>query len=143
MLKGSDVKLRVAAPNQIILIGPIRTGKTTVGQLLAASLSCPFTSLDEFEQAYTRPVGYDPAIAKDLLSTQGLLRYYAYRRSFFDEAVVRFLANHTEGVLELGGGHPIVPDPEKQARITAALHPYNRVILVLPTPDLHESVRGC
>jgi len=130
----------VTTPNQIILIGPIRAGKTTLGKLLAASLSCSFTSLDEYEQIYTQPVGYDPVIAEDLLSTQGLLKYYTYRRSFFDEAVVQFLASHPEGVLELGGGHPIVPDPDKQARIAAALRPYNRVILVIPTPDLHESV---
>jgi hypothetical protein len=71
---------------------------------------------------------------------QGIAAWYAYRRDFFDEAVVRFLAEHRHGVLELGGGHPILPDEQKQARVKEALASCRNVVLLLPVPDLVRSL---
>ena len=119
----------------IILIGPIGVGKTTIGELLAQRLDCPFTSLDTAERSYTEKVGYDDVYARGILESKGLLAYYAYRRSFFDEAVVRFLADYADGILELGGGHPIVPDQDKQQRIADVLLPFQNVFLLMPSPD--------
>jgi shikimate kinase len=125
----------------IILIGPMKAGKTTVGRLLAEKLACPFTSLDRLERGYTVPVGFDESEAAAIHQQQGVLAWYSYRRAFFDEAVVRFLAEYTTGVLELGGGHPIVPDEAKQQRIAEALASYRHVILLLPTPDIQEALK--
>jgi shikimate kinase len=130
----------LAAPNQIILIGPCRCGKTTIGTMLAERLGNPFVSLDAVERDYTIPAGYDPARAEELGKSGVPLAGYGYRRMFFDAAVIGFLADHPEGVLELGGGHPIIPDRDKQARVIEALRPYNRVVLLLPMADLKESV---
>jgi hypothetical protein len=52
-----------------------------------------------------------------------------------------FLASHEHGVLDLGGGHPIVPDRDKQAVIKKALAPYEHVFLLMPASDHHESIR--
>lgn len=125
----------------ITLIGPMKAGKTTVGKLLAERLACPFISLDRLERDYTIPAGFDENEAAAIHQQQGGLAWYTYRRAFFDEAVVRFLAEHTVGVLELGGGHPIVPDEAKQQRIAEALAPYHQVVLLLPTPDIRESLK--
>jgi hypothetical protein len=127
-------------PNQIILIGPCNAGKSTIGKMLAARLGAPFVSLDSVERKYTVPAGYDPDRAEEIGKSGVPFAGYGCRRMFFDAAVVGFLADYREGVLELGGGHPIIPDPEKQARVTEALRPYNRVVLLLPTPDLRESM---
>ena len=59
-------------------------------------------------------------MAAALQTEQGDLAWYTYRRSFFDAVVVQFLAEHAHGILELGGGHPILPDDEKQSRDVAA-----------------------
>jgi hypothetical protein len=104
-------------------------------------LDCPFISLDRLERTYTAAVGFDETKAAELQRQQGDLAWYSYRRTFFDEAVVRFLAGHAEGVLELGGGHPIAPDETRQQRINQALAPYRHVILLLPSPDLGESLK--
>ena len=37
----------------IILIGPLKAGKTTIGTRLAARLDCSFVSLDRLEKQYT------------------------------------------------------------------------------------------
>lgn len=124
----------------IIFIGPIGAGKTTIGKMIAEKLSIPFYSLDEEEKQYTTPIGYTDA-QYDLIKEQhGPFPAYEYARGFFDEAVVRFLAAHTDGVLDLGGGHPVVPDPQKQRKIDKALEPYANIILLMPSQDLEESL---
>jgi hypothetical protein len=130
----------LTAPNQIILIGPCGCGKSTIGTMLAERLGSPFVSLDRVERDYTIPAGYDPARAEELGKSGVPFAGYNYRRMFFDAAVHGFLADYSEGVLEMGGGHPIIPDRDKQARVIEALRPYNRVVLLLPTADLRESV---
>lgn len=130
----------LAKPNQIILIGPCNVGKSTIGKMLAERLGAPFVSLDTVERKYTLPAGFDPKRAEELDESGVPLAGYGYRRMFFDAAVIGFLADHREGVLELGGGHPIIPDREKQERVIAALRTYPRVVLLLPTADLKESI---
>ncbi|HUM68963.1 MAG TPA: shikimate kinase, partial [Chloroflexota bacterium] len=107
----------------IILIGPVFAGKSTVGKLLAEKLGWSFVSLDGLERGYIRSAGYDEAVVAAIREAEGPFAGYSYRRQFFDTAVTQFLAEHHSGVLELGGGHPIVPDPVKQERINQALAP--------------------
>ena len=131
-----------AADNEpIILIGPMKAGKTTVGQLLAAWLHCSFSSLDRVERHYTEAFGFDAHLADTIQHTQGDWAWYSYRRQFFAEAVVQFLAEHASGVLELGGGHPILANEVHQARVDRALAPFQHVVLLLPTPDIEASLR--
>ena len=125
----------------IILIGPIGAGKTTVGKMLSTKLSTPFYSLDEEEKQYTAPLGYTDEKYDRIKEKEGPFPAYEYARGFFDEALVRFLEAHKNGVFDLGGGHPIVPDPEKQERIKAALKPYTNIFLLMPTEDLQESLK--
>ncbi len=50
------------------------------------------------------------------------------------------MKEHTSGVLELGGGHPILPDIEKQARVNEALALFRNVVLILPNANLQTSL---
>lgn len=125
----------------IILIGPLKAGKSTVGKLLAEQLKLPFYSLDALEKRYTIPAGFDEAVAEDIRWQSGAWAWYGYRRQFFADAVIQFLAEHGEGVLELGGGHPILPDAASQARVNEALASYKNIVLLLPHPDKETTLR--
>jgi shikimate kinase len=130
----------VANQEPVILIGPMKAGKTTVGTLLAAQLECSFTSLDRLERRYAEALGFDALLADSIQAAQGDWAWYTYRRQFFAEVVVRFLADHASGVLELGGGHPILADEAQQARVDRTLAPFRHVVLLLPTPDIDASL---
>src|SRR6266436_1856169 len=119
---------QTAKNDPIILIGPMKAGKTTVGSLLAERLHCPFISLDCLERHYTEALGFDARLAYTLQATQGEWAGYSYRRQFFAEAVRQFLAEHASGVLELGGGHPILADETQQLCVERALAPFRHVV---------------
>ena len=130
-----------AHPNldPIILIGPMKTGKTTVGKLLAEQLGCPFSSLDVLEKRYAREVGYSDHLADEIRAEKGVHAWYEYRRKYFDHVVLRFLQDQRSGILELGGGHPILPTPGQQLRVNLALAGYINIFLLIPDRDLNRS----
>jgi DNA polymerase III delta prime subunit len=132
--------LPFSAPNQLILIGPSGVGKTTIGTQLARMFGCPFHSLDTAQLPYLVAAGYDGAYAETLRASPVPFARYHYRRTFFPAALDGFLRDYPHGILELGAGHPIAPDSIRQAQITARLAPYPRVLLLLPTADLQESI---
>ncbi len=127
--------------SSIVLIGPLKAGKSTIRDLLAAQLKWPAFSLDRLERSYIEPLGFDAERARRIHDAEGPWAWYSYRRLFFAGAVERFLREHPAGILELGGGHPIAPDAARQARIDRALAPLPHVVLLLPHPDLAESRR--
>lgn len=126
-------------PDDIVLIGPVRAGKSTQGRLLAARLGLPQVSLDELRWAYYAEIGFDPAHAAELRRQEGFAAMMYYRQLFAAHAVERLLAGHTRCVIDFGAD--IFESSEMLARVRAALAPYPHVVLLLPSPDLAESRR--
>jgi len=84
---------------QVVLVGPMGAGKSTVGQMLAARWGVDFRDTDDdVEQTEGRPIS-------DIFVESGETHFRALER----EAVARALAEHT-GVLALGGGAVMTPE---------------------------------
>jgi shikimate kinase len=124
----------------IILIGPIGAGKSTLGQLLAEATGLPRRPLDDLRFDYYKEIGYDEAHAERLGREEGFLALYRYWKPFEIHAVERTLEEHPGCVIDFGGGHSVYEDEALFARAEAALAPFPNVILILPAPDLDESV---
>jgi adenylate kinase family enzyme len=58
----------------IILIGPPRTGKSTLGKLLADRVGRPTISLDELRWKYYAEIGYDKTLADEIHQKGGFLK---------------------------------------------------------------------
>ncbi|MEH2063238.1 MAG: hypothetical protein V7K50_13410 [Nostoc sp.] len=52
--------------SDIILIGPISTGKSTIGRLLAQKLGIPQCSMDDVRLDYYKEINYDEELAKEI-----------------------------------------------------------------------------
>lgn len=128
-------------PKDIILIGPLRAGKTTVGKLLSEKLHLPQVSLDELRWGYYQEIGYDPDLAKQIRETGGFVALVFYLKLFDAYAVERTLADHQDCVFDLGAGHSVYESKELSERVKRALAPYSNVFLLLPSPDIEESAR--
>ncbi|MFI9775483.1 shikimate kinase [Streptomyces sp. NPDC051956] len=77
----------------VVLVGPMGVGKSTVGELLAEWLGCPYRDTDaDIVAAQGRPIA-------DIFVDEGETHFRALERQAVREAV----AGHT-GVLALGGG---------------------------------------
>ncbi|MEG4944360.1 hypothetical protein [Microcoleus sp. F4-D5] len=58
--------------SDIVLIGPIGAGKSTVAELLADRVGLPQWSMDELRWDYYQEIGYDEELAKQKRESEGL-----------------------------------------------------------------------
>lgn len=128
-------------PSNIILIGPVRAGKTTVGRLLAEKLGVPDIVLDDLRWQYYKEAGYDPELAQRVRETGGFVALAFYWKLFDVHAVERVLADHPEGIINFGAGHSVYESQEQEERLKEVLDPYPNVVLLLPSADPDESIR--
>jgi len=128
-------------PADIILIGPVRTGKSTVGKLLAGKLILPQVSLDELRLPYYQEIGYDETLARTFRTRGGFLALVLYWQLFDVYSVERVLAEHSNCVFDFGAGVGVYESRELCTRIQQALQPYPHVFLLLPSPDPAESLQ--
>jgi shikimate kinase len=127
--------------HDIILIGPMGAGKSTVGGLLAQRLGMSQISMDDVREAYYREIGYNSDLAGRLHQEHGFEGLYRYWKPFEIYALERILADHHDCVIDLGAGHSVYEDAEQFRRAKAALAPYANVMLLLPSPELEQSLR--
>lgn len=131
--------MKFGMPSDIILIGPVRAGKSTQGKLLATKLELPQVSLDNVRYEYYKEIGYDENHARDIRRQGGFLAFMYYRELFAAHAVERMLSDNRNCVFDFGAG--IFESAEMFARVQKALSDYPNVVLLLPSPNIDESIR--
>jgi shikimate kinase len=124
----------------LVLIGPIAAGKSTLGTLLSEALGLPQCSIDDVRFRYYREIGYDESLAKRLYQSEGFWGLYRYWKPFEAHAVERVLEDHPHSVIDLGAGHSVYEDDALFVRVKRALAPCRHVVLLLPSPDLDTSL---
>jgi adenylate kinase family enzyme len=124
--------------SDIILIGPVRAGKTTIGKLLADALELPQISLDTVRWGYYKEIGYDEDFAREVRARGGFLALALYWNLFAAHAVERLLADYQDCVIDFGAG--IYETAESFSRVQQALDRHRNVVLLLPSPNKEESL---
>lgn len=126
----------------IVMIGPICAGKSTVARLLAARLHQSHVELDEIRWPYYNEAGFDADVARSIVESDGgMIAFLRYCKPFEVHAVERVLVDHAGSVIDFGAGHSVHDDAALFARVEQALAPVPHVVLLLPSPDVDESVR--
>lgn len=127
--------------SEIILIGPIGSGKTTVAELLYSRTMLPHRSMDLLRWKYFEEIGYDRYIANEKFYEEGFWGLYRYWKPFEAYAVKRILEDFKECVFDFGGSQTIYEDDELFEKVRLLLKPYPHVVLLMPTPDKDESIK--
>lgn len=130
-----------ATKSDIVLIGPVRTGKSTLAKLLSQQLGQPQISLDDLRWKYYREIGYDDTLAKTIRRQGGFLALVLYWQLFDAHTIERVLAEHHNCVFDFGAGAGASESHENTARVQQALAPYPNVILILPSPNPDETLQ--
>lgn len=127
--------------SNIVLIGPIRAGKSTIAQLLSDKLGIGRVCLDDLRWKYYREIGYKDDLAKSIRQTGGFVAVAFYWSQFNAYAVERVLAEHQNNIIDFGAVHSVYESKELFTRVKVALAPYQNVILILPSSDTDESIK--
>ena len=128
--------------SDIILIGPIGAGKSTIAILLAERLGLPRCGMDDLRWPYMREVGYDEEVRKQIRRQDKHDRnVFAYWKQFEPHMVERLLAENRNCVIDFGACQSVYENEADFARVQIALSEYQNVILLLPCEDFDESLR--
>ena len=127
--------------SEILLLGPVRTGKSALGGLLAQQIGIPHVSLDEIRWHYYQEIGYDAELAQTIRRQGGFLALTLYWQLFDAYSVERGLAEYPNCVIDFGAGVGVYESQEQFARVQRALAAYRNVFLILPSPDQAESLQ--
>lgn len=126
---------------EIVLIGPISTGKSTISNLLSSKLGIKRCSLDQIREQYYREIGYDKHQAQRIKNMEGFWGLYRYWKPFEAYAVERILTSHKDCIFDFGGGHSVYEDSQLFNRVNNVLKPFCNVFLILPSLDKDESTK--
>jgi hypothetical protein len=133
--------MSLTTKSEIILIGPVGSGKSTIAALLSKRLGLPRHSMDEVRWKYYAEIGYDMDLARQKLTREGFWGLYHYWKPFDAYAVKRLLGDFRDCVFDFGGAHSVYENDDLFGQVRELLAPYSHVILLIPSPDLDESVQ--
>lgn len=126
--------------NTIILIGPMNTGKSTLGKLLSEKTSLPQFSLDDLRWNYYEEAGFGRRKVMEYQERHGFLNLFWHWKKYEAYTVERTFEDHHYGIFDFGGGHSVYEDTGLFERVSRCLKPFKNVVLILPSEDPDKSI---
>ena len=124
---------------QVVLIGPVCTGKSTLLPLVAGQLGVAGVDLDEIAGPYYEEAGASVADLVDRAGEVGFLEAHRWWQYTHPHAVRRVLRDYPNAAVALGAGHTHHEDVDRMSEIAVLLEPCFTVF-VLPSSDLDRSI---
>lgn len=127
------------AVSQVVFIGPVCTGKTTLLRLVADRVGAEAVDLDDVANLYYEEVGRGFDALQEKGGEVGFLASYCWWQEGHPHAVRRVFEDHPHAAVALGAGHTHYQDQQLFDEVATVLR-HRYPILVLPSADLDQSV---
>lgn len=125
----------------IILIGPIGVGKTTVSNILSKDTGMKVCHIDDIRNSYFIKLGYSRIIAFLKLRFKGELSLYRYWKKFEVYSLENIMSDHPNHIIDCGAGFSVYEKQEYFDKAKRVFSKYGKVILLVPTCDKEDSIR--
>lgn len=125
---------------QTVLVGPPGSGKSTVGEILAAATGRPFVDADAASAEFYGEVGWSVERLGARASEVGFSLAHDEWEVALAHAVERLVDTSPGAVVALGAGHSHVTDDALHERVVQALATVDHVVLLRPSGDLQDSL---
>ncbi len=127
--------------DEIILIGPMCSGKSSVALCLAETLSILSYPIDRIKWYYRFKNGYNLAHGTRILRTDGFGALLDYAEQYFALSELAIVLNEFRGgVFDFGASHSYYADPAQLERAVNLLAPFRNVVLLQPSPNPDECI---
>lgn len=127
--------------NELVLIGPVCAGKSTVAELLAARHGVPHVDLDSIIRPYFESSPhFDAGVYNQLAADDGFTAAYRYSEPTLAYALEHALRDHHDCIFDVGAGYTSFLDEGLHDRAATALRPFATVVLIVPSAREAESV---
>jgi hypothetical protein len=127
---------------EIILIGPLCSGKSSVALFLAEKLNILNYPIDRIKWYYRFKNGYNLSKGTKILRNQGFMALLEYSEPFFCLKEIEISLNEFRGgVFDFGASHSYFTDNDLLKKASKLLEPFKNVVLLQPSPDKQECIK--
>ena len=128
--------------NEIVLIGPMGVGKSSVSKKISEKLNKSHISIDEVRFKYYEEIGYDKITEECLKKEKGFMKgVYLYRKPYNLYAIKKILSEFSNCVFDFGSMHSVYEDEKMFQEAKEALTDFANVFLLLPSQNKEESIK--
>jgi len=121
--------------SNIILIGPMASGKTAIGNELSHITGFKSNPVDKLKWYYRLQNGYDLVKSQSILRSMGFEALLEYAKPYFTPNDLKELLNDFSGIIDLGATDTHSNDLNTIKAINEVLAPYPNIFLILPYDD--------
>lgn len=127
--------------HNILILGPIHVGKTSVSKVLAKRTGKKLIEMDKKRKKLYKEAGYFEKESRKAYKAGGIMEWYQYQKPFELYAVKRILEESKNSVIDFGGGQSVYYDAGQIEEFLKAVEREPFIFLLLPSPDVEESVK--
>lgn len=125
--------------DNIIIIGPIGVGKSTVAPEVARRTSKKHIDMDALRGQIYALTDFSEELAEKAYDKGGIIGWHDYQKPFELFAVKTLLEQYTNAVIEFGGGQSVYTDATQADVFLSLVKDEPFVILMLPCEDSERS----
>ena len=127
--------------DNIIIIGPIGVGKSTVAPEVARRTGKKHIDMDALREQIYVLTDFSEELAEKAYDKGGIIGWHDYQKPFELFAVKTLLEQHSNAVIEFGGGQSVYTDATQADTFLSLIKDEPFVILMLPCEDLTRSTK--
>lgn len=127
--------------DNIIIIGPIGVGKSTVAPEVARRTQKKHVNMDELRGQIYALTDFSGELAEKAYDQGGIIGWHDYQKPFELFAVKMLLKQHKNAVIEFGGGQSVYTDAAQADTFLSLIRDEPFVILMLPCEDSARSAK--
>jgi len=127
--------------NNIILIGPLATGKSTIAAKLSGISGLLNHPVDKLKWYYRFKNGYDLHTSTKILKKQGFEELIKYVQQYFGPDELRAILYEFAGIIDLGATDSYCTDVFHLRKLKKIFNNFPNVFLILPSPSEEISVK--
>ncbi len=126
--------------SNIIVIGPIRSGKSSICKKLSEKLNKNHVDMDDQRANLYPKLGYSDELAEKEYKSKGIEGWYLYQKPFELNAVKNIMRNNKNAVIEFGGGQSVYEDETQVKEFISLMSGEKHIFLLLPCIDKNRAI---
>lgn len=126
--------------SNIVLMGPIKVGKTSVAKEIAKRLDREFIDLDDQRERFYDETSYSGEKAEAQFMKHGIMGWYRYQKPYELYSVKRILEENQNAVIAFGGGQSVYEDKKRMGEFIRLMEPVTNSFLLMPYQDTKASL---
>lgn len=126
--------------DNIILIGPLATGKSFIAEKLSLATGLCKHPVDKLKWYYRHKNGYNLSTSTQILRTQGFEALISFAQKYFGPNDLENLLHTFCGIVDLGATDTHCQDLSQLQRLIDVFNPFKNIFLILPSANERKTI---